>query len=179
VIWSLELLQRLRTSGQWLYTDGMNHEFRESVHWIAPTHTHTERSVDWYWGIGVLALAGMGLSVWFGNLLLALIIAVCALCLAMVASRYPRDSEISLTPEGISIDREMYPYDKIHSFWIHEDHPVHPKLYVATRSILHPHIAIIIEEPVEPAHVRAYLLERVPEAEGHSMATYVSEVLGF
>jgi len=154
-------------------------ESRDSLHWTAPTHTHTDRSIDWYWGVGAIALVGMGITIWLGNILLTLIIAVAAVCLAALASRYPRDSEISLTEQGISIDREIYPYESIHSFWIHDDHPVHPKLYVATRAILHPHIAIIIEEPVEPNHVRAYLLRHVPEADGHSMATYVSEVLGF
>lgn len=154
-------------------------EVHGTMRWIAPTHTHTERSMDWYWGVGVLAVAGIALSIWFGNILLALIIAVAASCLWLLASRFPRDSEIHLSPAGIMIDRELYPFTSIHSFWINEDHPVHPKLYIATRAILHPHIAIIIEEPAEPAHVRAYLARYVDEADGHTIATYVAEVLGF
>lgn len=152
---------------------------RDIIRWIAPTHTHTDRSVDWYWGVGVLALIGMGISVWLGNVLLALIIAVAALCLGVLASRYPRDNEIHLTPEGIAIDRQLIPYESVHSFWINEDHPVHPKLHITTRAVLHPHIAIIIEEPAEPADVRAYLMRYVNEEHGHTIATYVSEILGF
>lgn len=150
-----------------------------SLSWVAPTHTHTERSTDWYWAVGIGAVIGIGLSIWLSNILLALIIALTALCLFIIVSRHPRDSEIAITPAGILIDRELYPFESIHSFWVHEDHPVHPKLYLATRAILHPHIALIIEYPVEPEHVRAYLREYIPEAPGHTMATYVAEVMGF
>jgi hypothetical protein len=152
---------------------------RGNLAWVAPTHTHTERTTDWYWALGLGTLIGIGLSIWLGNVLLALIIAVSALCLFLIVSRYPRHHEIVLMPEGIYVDGEYYPFESIHSFWVHEDHPVHPKLYLATRSILHPHIALIIEEPAEPDHVRDYLIQYVPESRGHTIATYVAEVMGF
>ena len=157
----------------------MEYDAHDSIRWVAPIHTHTERSVDWFWALGAVTIVGIGICIWLGNLLLALIIAVAALCVVLIASREPRDHEITLMRHGVIVERELYPYDSIHSFWIHEDHPVHPKLHISTKSWLHPHISLIIEEPAEPADVRTYLSDHLPEEEGHSLATYAAQVLGF
>ncbi|MGH7141487.1 MAG: hypothetical protein ACREGH_02540 [Minisyncoccia bacterium] len=147
-------------------------------YWVAPSHTHTERRVDWYWAVGIVAVVGIGASIWFGDYIFALIIAAAAACLMLIASRYPREFDVLVTPRGITVDNETYAFGDLHSFWVHEAHPVHPKLYLATRGILHPHLAIIIDESINPGDVRDYLGQYVPEEPGHSLATFFTERLG-
>jgi hypothetical protein len=97
-------------------------EGNQEMSWSVITHEHKEHSVDWYWALGVLALAGAVLSVFFGNLLLAVIILLGAGSRwAYLVARGPREHEVKIDDRGLMIDGTRYPYSSIHSFWVEHD----------------------------------------------------------
>ena len=149
-----------------------------TIVWTAPTHAHFERSIDWYWALGILALCGSIASVLWGNVLFAAIIALAAVMLGTIAARGPRRCEVHINTKGILLDHEFYPYHSIHSFWIETHHIPSPKLFLSTTGVIHPHIAVLIEEPADPEEIRAYLREFVTEESNHSISTIFADFLG-
>ena len=59
------------------------------ISWSVDTHEHRDHSTDWYWGLGLLAIAGAGLALFFGNLLFAVIIVMAAGSIGVLALRGP------------------------------------------------------------------------------------------
>src|SRR3989338_6524832 len=108
------------------------------ISWSVNTHEHTEHSTDWYWGLGLLALAGAGLSLFFGNLLFAVIIVMSAGSMGVLAARGPREHTVRIGGRGISLDGTLYRWSSIDSFWIEERGD--PRLLVSTKSVLHPQL---------------------------------------
>ncbi|MDE2213168.1 MAG: hypothetical protein KGJ34_01380 [Patescibacteria group bacterium] len=145
--------------------------------WTSPTHLKAERSTDWYWALGLLAICGVIASVLWGNLLFAAIIALGAFMIGVMAAREPRECEIHLSAEGIVVDHDFYSFSSLRAFWI-ETHHEYPKLYLATTGLIHPHIVIILRPPAGTDNVHEILSRFVPEETRHSLGTIVAEFLG-
>ena len=41
----------------------------EGISWEAPEHRHTDKSSDWYWALGIIAIAAAAAALVFGNTL--------------------------------------------------------------------------------------------------------------
>jgi len=121
--------------------------------WEAPGYAFEEKGADWYWGLGIIAVAGAIASVLFGNIILALLILAAAGALALSAAKEPRVHRFRITDEGVMIDENVYAYDDIVSFSVLEylDPNLPPALSLKTHKLLAPHLLIPIvgHDPVE------------------------------
>jgi len=151
----------------------------QPIHWSAPSHLRSQRSVDWYWALGLIAVVGVAVAVWLGDILFAVIIALASFMLGIMAAREPREHEVEINERGIVIDHEVYPYDTLHSFWIQEEGVPFPRLYLETSGIMHPHTTVILSSEQSPADIRARLSHFIPEEERHSFGTLLAHWLGF
>lgn len=140
---------------------------QDGISWIIHTHEHQERSVDWYWTLGGVALAGAVLSIIFSNLLLAAIIVIGAFSIGTLAARGPRTHWVRIDSRGVTMDGTLYRFDALHSFWVDELTPEDPLLLVSTRSILHPQLVVPLIERSRAGAVRSYLKRHVEEEEQH------------
>jgi hypothetical protein len=156
----------------------------DGIAWIVHTHEHQERSVDWYWTLGGLAVAGAVLSIIFGNVLLAAILLIGAGSIGTLAARGPRTHWVKIDVRGITMDGTLYPYASLHSFWVEssdaegtEGEP--GNLLVTTRSILHPQLVIPLVEHSRAGAVRSYLKRRMEEEEQHPhLGEVVAQLIG-
>jgi hypothetical protein len=149
------------------------------------THTHRERSNDWFWGLGVVALAGAALSIFFGNVLLAAIIGIGAASVGVLAARGPRAHVVRIDERGVSIDGTLYRFDALRSFWIDEERAGFPDdkrgvhLYLTTNSMLAPHLSLPLESAAQASAVHSMLKHRLPEKEqGPHFGEHIAELLG-
>ncbi|MFZ3043564.1 MAG: hypothetical protein WA058_00430, partial [Minisyncoccia bacterium] len=55
------------------------------VEWEGREYDHGSKSADWYWALGIVAIASAIASVLFGNYLLAVLIVIAAATLALHA----------------------------------------------------------------------------------------------
>ncbi len=145
--------------------------------WSVVTHLHRERSTDWYWGLGALAVAGAGFAIFIGNFLFAVIIIIAAASIGMLAARGPREHAIRIDDRGISIDGTRYTYSAVHSFWVEHDAQF-PALFITLRGIIAPHVSLLLDSAEQGEAVRAHLLNHVREEEqgphlGESLAALV------
>ena len=154
------------------------------IQWSIDTHTHTERTIDWYWGLGLIALAAAVLSVVLGNPLLAVIIFLAAGSLGILVHRGPREHTVGLNPRGVSMDGTLYRWDSVVSFWIEGTHGPLPAgrqahLLISTQGILHPQLVISLGDPGRAQNVRAYIKRFAKEEEQHPhMGHHIAQMLG-
>ena len=155
------------------------------ITWDVHSHEHQERSTDWFWGLGLAAAAGAALSIFLGNVLLAIILILGAGSIGVLALRGPREHAVRIDSRGISIDGTLYRHASLRSFWVDEerenmpDHKKHAHLYIATNGIVAPHFTLPLEGAAHADQVRAYLRRYVKEEEqGPHFSEHLAELLG-
>jgi len=146
----------------WGYTYFMMATSSVPIRWKAYEHEHIERTNDWYWALGIFAVACALISVIFGNYFFGLLILVAAFTIGIMAKSPPPLVEFELSDRGIRVGDTMHRYEEIIAFWV-EDHDADPPvLLVDTVKWLSPNLIIPIEG-VDPKLVRAFLVERADE----------------
>lgn len=153
---------------------------RQPLTWRGHEYVHTEKTADWYWALGLIAVAGAVASLLFNNVLFAILILFGAFVLALFASRKPKEVEFSLTQRGIRINAVLYPYQSLESFAIDELTPTHvPKLIIESKQTFSPTLIIPLEH-VSADHIHDYLLDFLPEDEHiEPLSHRIMEWLGF
>ncbi len=149
-----------------------------TISWDVITHVHKERTADWYWALGLIALVGAGISIWVGNLLFALIIIISAGSLGTLAARGPREHSVHIDQKGISIDGTLYAFRALKSFWV-DKNPDAPRLYLMTHGIMAPHITLPLGDVAQADQVRSYLRSQVTEEEQEPhFGEHILELIG-
>jgi hypothetical protein len=117
-----------------------------AITWEAPEHRHNEKSSDWYWALGIVAIAAAAAVVVFGNTLFAVVILLGASTMIIVAHREPKMMEFAVTMRGIRVGSELLPYTTLESFYIDEENPNGPQLLVKSKRLFMPLIILPIPE---------------------------------
>jgi hypothetical protein len=136
----------------------------QAFSWTVHTHEHKDRSIDWYWTLGLVAVAGAVVSIFLGNYLLVVIIGIGAISLGVLAARGPRLHSVKIDKRGVVLDGTLYPYSSIDSFWV-EEKAENPRLLVSTSGILHPQFIIPIEESSRAHEIREFMRRYAKEEE--------------
>lgn len=132
------------------------------LRWSAYEHEHIERGSDWFWALGIAAVAIAITSILFHDILFAVLILIAAGTIALLAKQPPELVQFQLSHRGIRIGDTMHRFEEVISFWV-EDHDVErPLLLVDTIKFMSPNLIIPIEH-IDPHVVRAFLRERVEE----------------
>jgi hypothetical protein len=148
------------------------------MEWSVTTHEHRERTADWYWGLGVLALAGGVAAIFFGNFLFAVIIAIGAVSIGFLAARGPREHRMRIDDRGLVIDGTRYPYSAVHSFWV-EHEADNPHLFMTMKGILSSHFSLTLDSEAQGTEVREHLGQHIQEAEqGPHVGEQLAHLLG-
>ena len=150
----------------------------EELRWH--TYDHTEpKSADWYWALGIIAVAGAATSFILGNILFAILILVGALSLSLHAARPRQKITVLLNHKGLALNETLYPYESLESFWVEEEGGSIPKLFLKSGHALTPQLMVFLED-IAPEDVREYLLEHLEEEEMTEPFTQkIAEFLGF
>jgi len=163
------------------YTIGMADD--GGISWSVDTHEHHDHSTDWYWGLGLLAIAGAVLALFFGNLLFAVIIVMAAGSIGVLALRGPREHAVRLTDRGLAMDGTLYRWSAVESFWIEDERTLpagrEPRLFVSTKGVLHPQLVIPLGDKTRALSVRNYLRRHAHEEEQQAhLGEHLAELFG-
>jgi hypothetical protein len=149
--------------------------------WEGREYDHDPKSADWYWALGIIAVAATIASVLFGNFLFAVLIVIAAITLALHATKEPPIHTFRLVDTGLMIGEDLHPYERMNSFTVLEDieGELPPLLSIKNESWHSPHIVIPLQN-VNPDMIYAHFLERVDEADHpHTFSDLVAAWLGF
>ncbi|MCF7815896.1 MAG: hypothetical protein K9M10_04420 [Candidatus Pacebacteria bacterium] len=117
-----------------------------SVHWEAPEHTHIEKTSDWYWILGILAVSASIASMIFNNVLFGIAILLGAAAMAIVSHRGPRVIEFEISARGIRIGNDLHPYATLESYYLDENNTENPQLILKSKKTFVPLIILAIPE---------------------------------
>ena len=121
-----------------------------SVYWEAPEHHHVEKSSDWYWVLGIIALSGAITSIVLNNVLFSIVILLAAFTMVLTAHREPRILEYEVSLRGVRIRKDFHPYSSLDSFCINETDVYGPQLIVKSKKLFVP--LLILPLPEEYLH---------------------------
>jgi len=117
-----------------------------AITWEAPEHRHIEKSSDWYWALGIIAIAAAAATIVFENTLFGVVILLGASTMVIFSHRKPKIMEFGVTVRGIQVGNELYPYSTLESFYIDEECPHGPQLIVKSQRLFMPLIILPIPE---------------------------------
>lgn len=131
--------------------------------WKAREYIHSEKTTDWFWSVGLIALVLIIIAILMENILFALVIIIATIALTLLAVRKPEVIEIEVTQRGIRVDSVLYPYASLDSFWV-EDRFFEDKLILKSNKPLTPLIILPVEN-IDPHILQDFLLNYLPEEE--------------
>ena len=151
------------------------------ITWETVDHIKEEKSSDWFWIVGIVAVAIAVLSIFFGNLLLALLILLAASTSFMLVHSVPRIIEYELNRKGLRVGDVLYTYSGLDSFWvIDEDGYDRDRILIKSRKMFMPMMTIPLGETVHPDDARDFLLDYLEEEEmSEPLSEYIMTWLGF
>lgn len=132
--------------------------------WQAHEYYFQEKNSDWYWAVGIVGFSIAVIAAIFGNILFALLVLISTFALSMFASKEPRIIRFEINKSGIIIEKTLYPYATLESFWVEDNkHLNRPsQLFLKSQRTLVPLIAIPLEG-VDPEDIRDFLLDHLLE----------------
>jgi hypothetical protein len=151
------------------------------VEWEGREYDHSPKSADWYWALGIVAVAGIVACVLFGNYLFAFLIIAAVIAIALHAAKQPPIHRFRLVENGLAIGDMLHPFESMISFSVLEDieGKLPPILSIKTENWHSPHLMIPLSG-VDADAIYAYFLHHVDEEEHkHSFSDVVAAWLGF
>ena len=88
----------------------------DKIEWSAPEYRHKEKSVDFIWTIGLVALVSCIIALWLKNYLFSVFIFISGACLILFSIRPPLDVNFSIETDGITLGKDKYDWKKIKFF---------------------------------------------------------------
>lgn len=149
------------------------------IEWDANEYEHKERSPDWFWAVGIIAVSIMMVSIILGNIIFGLLVLVGTFALLLFASRPPNILHVVVDEKGVTKDQIRYSFDTLRSFWIDTEHP-HKKITLRSGKIFMPLIVVPLDDKTDIEKLHQNLSNFLPE-EFHALPLIerVLEHLGF
>jgi len=153
----------------------------KKIEWEAFDHIKVEKSADWYWIVSIIAIAGTVLSIYFDNLLLAVLILIGTFAIFVQNKIEPKMTSYEINRRGIRSGDTMYLFSSLDSFYvIDEDGWDRDRLILKSSKLFMPLITIPLGEDSSPDAIRDYLLEYLDEEQiEESLIEKIALVCGF
>lgn len=150
----------------------------ETIQWQAPEHHYHEKTIDWYWVLGIIVVGLIIASIFLGNILFGILMAIGGFALAIYGTKKPKMVDFSIDYRGVKIDKNLFHFEDLKSFWVnHDDHE--NELLIESNKTLMPQISIILGD-TDPIEVRRILLKYLKEEKiTESIMKTISRVLKF
>jgi len=158
----------------------MVHKNTKLVEWTIPEYEQREKSPDWYWGIGIIGVAGVVLSAVFGNFLLAVLIFISGLLLIVFSTKHPEMVAVEISEQGIAVQNKLFPYHNVKSFWILDRGEGISKIVLNIDRMVNPILSLPVHPEIPLEDLRNVMLEFVIEEEmDEPVGDKISDALGF
>lgn len=89
-----------------------------AISWTASEFIAHSKTFGWYAILGLITTAVALLAYFLADIITTVIVIVVSILFGYMASRKPRELPYSVDPEGIHVDKKLYPYGNFKSFSI-------------------------------------------------------------
>lgn len=104
------------------------------ISWKTPEYIPKDHSPDWFWAVGIIAVAIIFTSILLNNVLLAAFFFIATITIFIYAKREPDIITVEISDDGIKVGRNMYPFSQLKAFWINDNDMI-PKLLLKASSL--------------------------------------------
>lgn len=91
------------------------------IEWTAPEYNHEEKSMDFLWAIGVVAIVVCIVAIWFKNYIFSVFVLVSGATLILFSIRHPHEITFSVETKGLTMGKTTYPWKDIKGFHIKKE----------------------------------------------------------
>ena len=117
----------------------------DPIKWSAPEYAHKERSVDWFWTIGLITIIGAGIALWMSDYLFGFFILTAGASLILFNYREPHEIEFKIETNGMTINNVKYQWKELKGFNIkNKDEEEYDKLLIETSKKFIPIFTILL-----------------------------------
>lgn len=143
----------------------MIHDQTKKYEWDATETSYREKSVDWYWGLGIIIVTGIIICILTKNYLLSVILLLGGFLVGYHANDKPGSVHVSISEHGIKINKDLYMYENIVSFWMYTDQFGKNRLILKTNRNMAPQHILRFSDDLPANEIRAYLKRYIEEKE--------------
>ena len=153
-------------------------EEKEKIEWSALEYEEKERSVDWFWALGIIVVAGSITSLIYGNYFFAMLLILSGILLGFFAIKKPEMVSYELNKKGLKIKTRLFPYESMKSFFVQTTPK--PMLFVKSSRMFMPILSMPIEDNLAE-DIRSLLLSNNVQEEEmkEGPSERIMERLGF
>jgi hypothetical protein len=157
----------------------------EKLEWSVLEYEEKERSVDWFWALGIIIVTSSLASIIYGNYFFAVFLILGGILLGFFAVKKPDLVNYELNEKGLKIKTRLYPYENIKSFWVQrglsdEKTKMRPTLFIKSGRLFMPMISIPIENVLAEEIHAIMIAENIAEEEmKEHLSEKIMDVLGF
>ena len=134
----------------------------KEIIWQAPERMYSNKTVDFYWIVGIITITIAIVSVVLGNTIFAILIIIGSFTMSLYSSKPPEIIDIKLNQRGIQVGSLFYEYKNLNGFWI-EEKELHPRIIFRSVKTFSPHIVVLIDQIVNIDELREFLMQFVFE----------------
>jgi hypothetical protein len=159
----------------------MKKSLKPVIMWEAHEYIFREKTNDWYWAVGIIGACAAIVALVFGNILFGLLLIVATFTLCLYGAKKPVYLHVEVNHSGVMINRVLYPYITLKSFWVDNNSHLgtHSRLVLKSKKIASQMIVIPLNG-VHPEELRDFLLDHIPEAEHvEPLAHHLLQLIGF
>ena len=132
--------------------------------WEAPEYIHYDKGTDWYWWAGLVAVILLGLAIWQGSFLFGVLVLIGWFTVVLYAAKKPRTISFALSEKGVLVEKTIYPWNSLKSFWIFYNPPIHKELSLKSKKNIMPYIKIPLGD-ADPDKIKEIVSKFLPEDE--------------
>ena len=140
----------------------------EMFAWKAREFQNFEKTNDWFWAVGLLALVGAILAIWRGSVSFGILILLSGFVLIVFGKVQHPEHSILVNGDGLMIDENKFLWKDVTGFAIIDDpqDPYNKKVIFETTRPVAPKISLPIDrQNVNPETLKNFLLARTTEKE--------------
>jgi hypothetical protein len=129
--------------------------------WQAPEFRHYPKNPAWYITLVIIVTLLVVYQIFQNDYFGAVCLVVVGLMVILFARQVPKIVNMEISDQGIHINNDLIPYNRIRNFWI-LDNPVHKTLNFETTAYLN-HILTIELEDIDADELHEFLADILPE----------------
>ncbi len=150
----------------------------QTLSWISPEYIQKERSIDWFWTIGLVSIIGAVGAIYFENYMFAILILLSGGMLFLFSIHTPRDVIYEISDDGLKVGDKEYKIKELKFFDFQKDKES-TKLLIQTSGRFMPLLTIIIDPYMKESITKelSKVIERKEMEESFSLK--IMDMLGF
>ncbi len=122
----------------------------ETIEWSSPEYIHKDHSNDWFWGIGLITILSVIITIWRGNYIFGIFLFLSGFSLILFSIKRPEGALYKIETKGLTHRGVFYEWQFLKSFNIKnvEEKPYF-KLLIETSKKFLPVLVILVPEEME------------------------------